>query len=54
LAKFFDAVVKLAPLVPLDEALPSDIPCMAGPQPRRWCLGVVDVFWSNDPLTIRW
>ena len=54
LAEFLDTVVKFARMVPLDETLPSDIPCMAGPQPRHWCLGVVDVCWGNTPLRIHW
>lgn len=54
-ARFLDAIVKFAKAaVPADELLPSDIPCMAGPSPRRWCLGVVDIFWSVNPLGVRW
>ena len=56
LARFFDAVVKFAQMVPLmpDEMLPSDVPCMAGPPPRRWCLGVLDIYWGHDPLRVHW
>ena len=56
LAGFFDAVVKFAQMVPLlpDEMLPSDVPCMSGPLPHHWCLGVVDVFWGHNPLRVYW
>jgi hypothetical protein len=56
LAEFFDAVVRFAQIVPLDEnaLFPSDVPCMAGPQPRRWCLGVVDIGWGHNPLRVHW
>jgi hypothetical protein len=56
LAKFFDTVVRFAQIVPLlpDEMLSSAVPCMAGPQLHRWCLGVVDIFWGHNPLRVHW
>ncbi len=56
-AEFFGAVVKFAQkVVALDEGgmLPSDIPCMAGPEPRRFCLGVLSIGWVHNPLRIYW
>jgi len=56
MALFLNAVVKSAQALPLgeDEMLPSDVSCMAGPRPRRFCLGVVDVWRTDDPPTIHW
>lgn len=53
---FLDAIVKSALEVPLgeEEMLPSDVPCMAGPRPRRFCLGVLEVWRTDNPLTVHW
>lgn len=53
-SRFFEKVVKSAADVPLGEILPSHVPCMAGPSPRRWCLGIVDVWRTENPSQVHW
>lgn len=51
--QFFHALSAAARDLPLNEKLPSRVPCMAGPG-RKWCLGIIEVNRAEDPPETRW
>jgi len=52
-SEFFYALINAGNDLPENEELPSQVPCMAGPQ-RKWCLGVLDVLQKGNPMEIHW
>ena len=52
-SEFFHALINAGKDLPEDEELPSQVPCMAGPQ-RKWCLGVLEVLQRGNPMEIYW
>ncbi|MCX5796551.1 MAG: hypothetical protein NTY77_13740 [Elusimicrobia bacterium] len=51
MARFFHAIIASAADMPIDDELPSMVPCMAGPS-RRWCLGIINVL--RKPSEVHW
>lgn len=52
-SEFFHALIDAGKDLSENEEIPSQVPCMAGPQ-RKWCLGVLDVLQRGNPMEIHW
>jgi hypothetical protein len=54
MARFINVVVGTGRKGAVGEKVFSKIPCMAGPSPRTWCLGLLHVFCREAPAEIAW
>ncbi len=53
-AKFFFALVNAGIKAPPGQIIISKVPCMAGPRPRKFCLGILKLSRTEDPPEILW
>lgn len=49
---FIYALIDAGRKGPADEIIRTEVPCMAGPKPRKWCLGLIKL--SKDEDEILW
>lgn len=54
MALFINVVVGAGRKGAVEEKVYSKIPCMAGPSPRTWCLGLLHVLRTEAPAEISW
>ncbi|MFC1679640.1 hypothetical protein ACFL2T_05470 [Elusimicrobiota bacterium] len=50
MAKFIYALIGAGLKAPEDRNVVSKVPCMAGPRPRRWCLGLIKLSRNEDEI----
>lgn len=50
MARFIFALVDAGRIAPEDRIAYTKVPCMAGPRPRRFCLGLIKLSREDDEL----